>query len=58
MVHNRGVAGWQYVSKAGALARYKDRERIDIPEHYHRETWELIRKVTTDISNASIAKAA
>jgi hypothetical protein len=56
LVHNRGVASRTYESKAGRFARYKDGERIDIPEHYHRETWELIRKVITDISNAAIAK--
>lgn len=57
LVHNRGVANKTYESKAGNLARYKDGQRIDIPEHYHRETWELLRKVITDISNAAIAKA-
>jgi hypothetical protein len=56
LVHNRGVANKTYESKAGRLARYKDGERIDIPEQYHRETWELIRKVVTDLSNAAIAK--
>ena len=56
LVHSRGVASKTYESKAGKLARYKDGERIDIPEHYHREVWELIRKVVTDISNAAIAK--
>jgi hypothetical protein len=56
LVHNRGVASKTYESKAGRLARYKDGQRIDIPEHYHRETWELVRKVVTDISNAAIAK--
>ena len=56
LVHNRGVASRTYESKAGNLARYKDGQRIDIPEHYHRETWELLRKVVTDISNAAIAK--
>lgn len=56
LVHNRGVANRIYESKAGKLARYKDGQRIDIPEHYHRETWELIRKVITDLSNAAIAK--
>lgn len=56
LVHNRGVASKTYESKAGNLARYKDGQRIDIPEHYHRETWELLRKVVTDISNAAIAK--
>jgi len=56
LVHNRGVASKTYESKAGKIARYNDGQRIDIPEHYHRETWELIRKVITDISNAAIAK--
>jgi len=56
LVHNRGVASKTYESKAGKLARYKDGQRIDIPEHYHRETWELLRKVVTDISNAAVAK--
>ena len=36
---------------------FKDGERIDIPERYHRETWELIRKLVSDLSNAAIAKA-
>lgn len=56
LVHNRGVASKTYELKASKLARYKDGQRIDIPEHYHREIWELIRKVITDISNAAIAK--
>jgi hypothetical protein len=56
LVHNRGVAGKTYESKAGKLARYKDGQRIEISEQYHRETWELIRKIITDISNAAIAK--
>lgn len=56
LVHSRGVAGKTYESKAGKVARYKDGQRIDIPEYYHSETWELLRKVATDISNAVIAK--
>jgi hypothetical protein len=56
LVHNRGVAGKDYESKAGRLARYEDGQRVEIPEHYHRETWDLIRKVIADISNAAIAK--
>ena len=56
LVHNRGVASKTYESKAGKLARYKDGQRIDIPEYYHRQTWELLRKVVMDISNAAIAK--
>jgi hypothetical protein len=57
IVHNRGVANRVYVMKAGRLARYREGERIDIPSHYHRETWELLRKVAADMSNAAIAKA-
>jgi hypothetical protein len=57
LAHNRGVANKTYESKAGKVARYKEGDRIDIPEHYHRETWELIRKVVADISNAASAKA-
>ncbi len=56
LVHNRGVANKMYESKAGKLARYTDGQRIDIPEHYHRETWELLRKVITAIASAAIAK--
>lgn len=56
LVHNRGVANKTYESKAGKLARCKEGQRIDIPENYHRETWELLRKVVADIANAAIAK--
>lgn len=56
LVHNRGIASKTYETKAGNMARFKDGQRIDIPEHYHRETWELVRKIVTDISNAAIAK--
>ncbi len=56
-VHNKGIANKSYESKAGKLARFHEGERISIPEHYHRETWELIRKIISDVSNAAIAKA-
>lgn len=57
LVHNKGIASRTYETKAGRLARFKDGERIDVPEQYHRETWELIRKLVSDLSNAAIAKA-
>lgn len=57
LVHNRGIANKTYVSKAGDLARYGEGQRIEIPEHYHRQTWELLRKVISDVSDAAIAKA-
>lgn len=56
LVHNRGVASKTYEAKAGKLARYQDGQRIDIPEPYHRQTWELLRKVIRDTANAAIAK--
>jgi hypothetical protein len=43
--------------KTGTAARYQVGDRLEIPEHYHREVWELIRKVVADISTAVIAKA-
>jgi hypothetical protein len=57
LAHNRGVASKSYELKAGTLARYKDGEQIDIPEDYHRQIWELLRKVVADISNAMVVKA-
>jgi hypothetical protein len=56
LVHNRGVASKTYEAKAGKLARSPVGQRMDIPEDYHRATWELIRKVIADISNVAIAK--
>ena len=40
----------------GTRARYKDGERLEILEHYHRESWEAIRKVIHDVSNAAHRK--
>ncbi len=56
LVHNRGVASTIYESKAGKLARYKAGEKIELPEYYHRETWQLIRKVVADVSDAAASK--
>ena len=57
LIHNRGIAGKVYEIKAGTRARFRSGERIDIPAPYHRETWELLRKVVADVANAAIAKA-
>jgi len=57
LVHNRGIANKTYESKSGNLARFTDGSKLDIPDHYHRETWELIRKVIRDLSDAAISKA-
>jgi hypothetical protein len=57
LVHERGVANATYESKAGKFARFKAGERIEIPEKYHRDTWELLRKVVADVSDAALKKA-
>jgi len=58
LAHNRGVANATYELKAGGLARYRVGERIDIPEGYHRETWDLVRKVVADVADAAVAKVS
>jgi hypothetical protein len=56
LVHNQGVANRTYEAKAGAIARHREGERIDIPDDYHRATWLLLRRVVADISDAAVAK--
>ena len=56
LVHNKGIANKTYESKAGNLARFEEGDRINIPEHYHREIWELVRKIVSDMSKAAIEK--
>jgi len=57
LVHNRGFANKLYEMRSGRQARYKDGERIDVPESYHRDVWSLIRKIVADMSAAALAKA-
>jgi|SRR5665213_3150397 len=57
LVHNNGIANATYVAKSGSAARYKDGEKLKIPETYHRASWETINKVVRDVSSAAIAKA-
>jgi len=57
LVHNNGIANATYVSKAGTRARYREGERLEIPEQYHRASWEIITKVVRDVSAAAIGKA-
>lgn len=57
LAHNNGVANSIYVDKSGKRARHKDGEKLEIPEKYHRESWEVIKKVVEEVSSAVIAKA-
>ncbi len=56
LVHNNGIANATYVSKAGSHARYRDGERLEVPEQYHLASWKTINKVVRDLSDAAIAK--
>jgi hypothetical protein len=54
--HNRGIANKIYESKSGNAARFRDGQLIEIPEDYHRDTWQLLRKIVADLSAAAEVK--
>jgi len=56
LIHNSGIADAEYLTKAGALARYAAGQPIDIPKPYHRAVWELLLKLTADLANGAAAK--
>jgi len=56
LIHNRGVVGKVYLAKSGSLARFRLGDRLDLPEYYHREIWNLLRKMVDDISVAASTK--
>jgi len=58
LAHNRGLVNKVYAAKAGPAARHQIGEQLDIPEAYHRETWELLRKVIVDVCTAAEARFA
>lgn len=57
IVHNRRIVNRTYLLKAGSLARHAEGERIEIPEDYHRRTWDLLRKLAVDLFAAAVARA-
>jgi len=56
LVHNNGIANSIYVDKSMEHARFADGDVLELPEHYHRGSWELIRQVVSDIADAAINK--
>lgn len=58
LVHNRGVASPMYADKAGDKKRAEAGQPLELTASYHLASWQLIRKVVTDISTAAIAKAS
>jgi len=51
-VHTKNV----WVDKSKGCARFADGDKLELPEHYHRDSWQLIRQVVTDVANAAINK--
>ena len=52
LTHNRGIANKIYETKAGDAKRFCSGERLEISEQYHGDTWELFRKVISDLTTA------
>ncbi len=57
LVHNNGIANAAYVEKSGTRARFQDGDALEIPGPYHRESWQLIKQVVSEIGTAGIQKA-
>jgi hypothetical protein len=56
--HHQAVVNSEYRRKAGSLARFNVGDRLEIPEHYHRDSWTLLRDVIREIADAAAVKAA
>ena len=56
LVHNNGIANSIYVDKSKKRARFADGDTLELPEQYHRDSWQLIRQVVTHVTDAAINK--
>ncbi|MCA9000245.1 MAG: hypothetical protein KDA80_24820 [Planctomycetaceae bacterium] len=56
LVHNSGIVNAIYVSKSGELARFVAGDKLELPESYHRQSWELIKQLVTEVANSAIEK--
>lgn len=54
--HNAGMANEVYVRKSGKKARYIAGEYIEIDDGYLLASWQLIKKLVTDLTSVAIAK--
>ena len=57
IIHNRGIVNDVYLSKAGPRKRFELGKRLEITEAYHRQTWNLFRKIVADLCDAALAKS-
>lgn len=56
LVHNNGIANSVYVEKSMGRARFDEGEKLEISEQYHRESWQLMKLVISDIAEAANKK--
>ena len=56
LVHNNGISNSIYVDKSMGQSRFADGDTLELPEHYHRESWQLIKQVVSDLADAGINK--
>lgn len=56
LVHNNAIANPIYISKSMGRARFAVGDTLELPEQYHRESWQLIKQVVTDVAGAAISK--
>jgi len=56
LVHNNGIANSIYVDKAMGQARCAEGAQLELPENYHRQSWQLIRRIVDELANAAVTK--
>ena len=56
LVHGQGIVNSTYIRKAGRQARFAAGQKLIVPEHYLNDAFLLIRKITGDLSQATVDK--
>lgn len=56
LVHNGGIANLTYINKSMGFARFASGETLDLPEHYHRDSWQLLKHLVSEIGDRAIQK--
>ena len=56
LVHNKGIVNTTYLHKAGRCARFAVGQKLDVDVPYHLASWEAIKKLVADVSEAMIGK--
>ncbi|MBD3672679.1 MAG: hypothetical protein HUJ26_04050 [Planctomycetaceae bacterium] len=56
LVHNNGIVNTIYQQKSGENARFQVGDSMEIPESYHRSSWESLKSTIQKLSQAAIDK--